>query len=542
MEEPTVYKELRIHDFRLFAEQNIILGKYITVLAGRNSTGKSTILGMLGNSSEIKKKDGTTYTGGQFRAEFSEIFKGSRAFDVSKSNRFELIMSDDGESVSEQCFFRTSWQKYSTDEDSPERFRIIPCRTIDGKKTEAKMEYPVLYLGLSRLFPIGESNDSNINQEHIKFSSEEHEKWFLEKYVHILSLLDTVNQVTNFSIGETDKKKGVGINTDKYDYLTNSSGQDNLGQILLALLSFKRLRENSGDKWRGGLLLIDEIESTLHPSAQARLLDVLLQEARSTGVQIVFTTHSLSLLKNICKKTEHNNSAVNNGVELYYLTNANRKLEVKRNVDYFAIECDLLVQSIVQNGHKIRVYTEDAEARWVLLHLVQPYTAYLNILDVNVGCHSLMSLYSADTAYFGNSIIVLDGDVTDKTLSVVPEKVREHFKNIIKLPGSSRPEQVMYEYLLSLPSEHDFWSQAGAGLNWTYFKENGPDSAAYQSEKERDRYKKWFIDHEKLFDAYHLFDYWINDNSDAVTTFLNCFVSAYNAVAERVLVPLIPKS
>lgn len=537
-----MYKELKIHDFRLFAEQDIKLGKYITVLAGRNSTGKSTILGMLGNSSEIKKKDGTTYTGGQFRAEFSEIFKGSRSFDVSKSNRFELIMSDDGESVSEKCFFRTSWQKYSNEEDSPERFRIIPCRTLDGKKTEAKMEYPVLYLGLSRLFPIGESNDSSINQQHVKFSSKEHEKWFLEKYVHILSLQDTVNEVSNFSIGETDKKKGVGINTDKYDYLTNSSGQDNLGQILLALLSFKRLRENSGDKWRGGLLLIDEIESTLHPSAQARLLDVLLQESRSTGVQIVFTTHSLSLLKNICKKTEHNNSAVNNGVELYYLTNANRKLEVKRNVDYFAIECDLLVQSIVQNGHKIRVYTEDAEARWVLLHIVQPYTAYLNILDVNVGCHSLMSLYSADTAYFGNSIIVLDGDVTDKTLNVVPKKVREHFGNIIKLPGSSRPEQVIYEYLLSLSPEHEFWLQAGAGLNWTYFKENGPDSTAYQNERERDRYKKWFQEHEKLFDTYHLFDYWINDNSDTVTTFLKSFIAAYNAVAERVLVPLIPKS
>ena len=42
-----MYKELKIHDFRLFAEQDIKLGKYITVLAGRNSTGKSTILGMM---------------------------------------------------------------------------------------------------------------------------------------------------------------------------------------------------------------------------------------------------------------------------------------------------------------------------------------------------------------------------------------------------------------------------------------------------------------------------------------------------------------
>lgn len=538
-----MYKELRIRDFRLFSTQEIKLGKYITVLAGRNSTGKSTILGMLGNSSELKKKDGVTYTGGQFRAEFSEVFKGSKNFDRSSSAQFELLMSNNGVGITEQCSFRTSWQKYNNEEETAGRFRIIPCRYLeDGKKTEAKMEYPVLYLGLSRLFPIGESNSASISNKNIKFTNEEHKLWFLEQYAHILSLQDIVNDVSSFSIGETDKKSGVGITTDKYDYLTNSSGQDDLGQILLALLSFKRLCADMGDAWKGGLLLIDEIEATLHPAAQARLLETFLKVARSIELQIVFTTHSLSLLKNICKKIEHNNPLENNGVELYYLTNANRKLEVKRNVDYFAIECDLLVQSIVQNGHRIRVYTEDAEARWVLQHLGQRYTAYLNILDVQVGCASLMSLYSADISYFGNSLIVFDGDVAEKTLEIVPQKVRERFHNIIKLPGKTRPEQVFYEYLLSLPPEHDFWEEADGGFNWTYFKESGPNSAEYAQEKERERYKKWFVAHKDLFDTFHLFDYWVKDNPDIIKQFLADFMGAYNALAERIMVPKIANS
>ena len=73
-----MYKLLKLNDFRQFKNMDILLGKRLTVLAGRNSTGKSTILGVLANSGELKKKDGTTYSDGQFRAEFSEIFHGSK--------------------------------------------------------------------------------------------------------------------------------------------------------------------------------------------------------------------------------------------------------------------------------------------------------------------------------------------------------------------------------------------------------------------------------------------------------------------------------
>ncbi len=72
-----MFRSLKINSFRMFTDKEIYLGRYVTALAGRNSTGKSTVLGMLGNSSELKKKEGATYTDGRFRAEFSELFKGS---------------------------------------------------------------------------------------------------------------------------------------------------------------------------------------------------------------------------------------------------------------------------------------------------------------------------------------------------------------------------------------------------------------------------------------------------------------------------------
>ncbi len=51
-----MYKLLKLNDFRQFKDMDISLGKRLTVLAGRNSTGKSTILGILANSGELKKE------------------------------------------------------------------------------------------------------------------------------------------------------------------------------------------------------------------------------------------------------------------------------------------------------------------------------------------------------------------------------------------------------------------------------------------------------------------------------------------------------
>lgn len=258
-----MFKELKLNDFRLFKNQTITLGKYITVLAGRNSTGKSTILGLLGNSSEIKKNQGTTYNGKQFRAEFSEIFKGSNAFDISQSNRVEIILADENGNYIDHRKFRTAWQ------DGNERFRIIPYKDFDdGKRTAAKFNIPVLYIGLSRLFPIGESDVSGMKSSNIRFESEEDREWFIKQYQDIISIYDEITNITGLTIGETDKKNGIGVDTVHYDYLTNSAGQDNLGQILMAILSFHKLSKVRADNWNGGLLLIDEIDETLHPSAQ----------------------------------------------------------------------------------------------------------------------------------------------------------------------------------------------------------------------------------------------------------------------------------
>lgn len=564
-----MYKKIKINNFRLFHNQTILLGKYLTVLSGRNSTGKSTILGMIANSGELKKKDGTTYSSRQFRAEFSELFKGSHKYDKIGPDKFTITLSDENGNETDYRSFRTAWQtrdrnrkKLQNPENGmgqtkskakilekekkadEERFRVIPFKKLEnGKKTEAKFKYPVLYLGLSRLFPIGESQDSSISTKGIEFKSNEHKEWFVDKYTSILSMQSELKEITNYSIAETDKKNGIGVSTDQYDYLTNSSGQDNLGQILLALLSFKKLKEEKGSQWNGGILLIDEIDATLHPAAQNKLIKLFIQEARENGIQIVVTTHSLSFLKNICDKIAYNShdESKNNNIELYYLTNANRHLEIKRNTPFTEIESDLMVNSIVQSSNKIKLYSEDAEARWFLSKLVSDYLPYVDVVDITIGCTELINLYKADLQYFGNALLVFDGDVKESQLNKVPAQTRRHLGNVLLLPGGKRPEQVIYEYLLSLGPDHDFWTGSAhcLGFTWDYFKENGPFSDDYKQETEREKYKKWFIKHQPFFETTHVMDYWMRDQSILVAEFRKHFKESHNHIAKRMMTFMI---
>lgn len=140
---------------------------------------------------------------------------------------------------------------------------------------------PTLFLGLSRLFPLGESDTRNLTGNKYEDNDQDMKEERKRYYKYILSINSEIKEVNTVALDETSRKKVVGITTDKYDYLSNSSGQDNLGQIMLAVDSFRLLKKEKPDDYKGGLLLIDELEATLHPSAQNRLFDYLLKSAKN---------------------------------------------------------------------------------------------------------------------------------------------------------------------------------------------------------------------------------------------------------------------
>ena len=102
------------------------------------------------------------------------------------------------------------------------------------------------------------------------------------------------------------------------------------------------------------------------------------------------------------------------------------------------------------------------------------------------------------------------------------------------MPGAVRPESVFYDYLISLDADHPYWESAAKfDMSWLYFKEKGPDSELYRKEKERERYKAWFQNHQQVFDDTKLYDFWANDHEEEVKAFKESFVNSYNSVANR---------
>lgn len=513
-------KSISIDNFRAFKNINFELGKYITVIAGHNATGKSTLLGLLGHSAELKKELGIPILKKQFRTEFSEIFKASKDHDLSSPKictiSFKIGNEDD------YRFFRITWQKFTKEDSEKNRFRLIPTRYADNtskKRTEGKVSWPTLYLGLSRLYPLGECDDATLSFTQPKLTEDE-KQWLREKYSLILNINSEINDFTLIDHTNLRSKKSFSIKTDDYDHCCNSSGQDNLGQILCALLSFKRLKaacKIQGKPWNGGLLLIDEFDATLHPSAQNKLTELLYEEAKALPIQIVYTTHSLSLLKYFLKKFPLKNT---HGNKMIYLTNANASLQLRNDPTYEAIENDMLITCSFDKleSKQIHVYTEDPQTQWFLKNIASDeHFNQLKLINVDFSCTNLIKMVKQES-YFSEVLIVVDGDV--------PSEEIECFPNMIALPGTTRPETLIYEYLINLPDDHELYTNEEAmnyGFSKRYIEVNGPLSPQYNKPKqklrERDYYKEWFIDTQAKLDYFSVFNYWKKDNPELVEHF-----------------------
>lgn len=427
-----------------------------------------------------------------------------------------------------------------------ERFRVIPKRRrLDGTSTESKIESPVIYLGLSRLYPVGETVDT-VTAKNRRWGDAADEEWFNENYSRILSIHEPIRSLSSLSITGISSKSGTGVETDTYGPMANSSGQDNLGQILLAVLSLKKLRDEMGGDWDGGLLLIDEVDASLHPAAQQRLLKLLLDESKACGFQVVFTTHSTVILRELSEKNQYNPTSSPGGVEVAYLSCANGKLRSMRNPSWSNLENGLYVSNPALSTRRIGVFTEDAEARWLLRELLDVLRPEVvdnsDFLDVSLGCKQIASLYAGDFSYFREKVVVFDGDVTVEEIDgKIPPAVREGGGNIVFLPGDKRPESLLWDYLSKRPTDGSpLWEDLGAvGVSWENLVESAPEDM-YPGETKRNMYKYWFRRYERTFERARVVEHWVNDNRPEADAFVGDFMRAYNTVAKRVGAQILP--
>ncbi|WCG11215.1 AAA family ATPase [Enterococcus faecium] len=536
---------IEIHDFRAFQNYiDIELSQNITCISGHNGIGKSTILAILSNCGELKKDDAKHINGSLFRGEFSDIIVGDREYDTTGEKAILTFQNvpkinaeiTDRSILVDKLHFRALFQK--------ERYRLLPL-IIEGKReTESKLKWPTYYLGLSRLYPVGEAKTKSRKNLPRNIETE-----LITLHKEILSLDFGDNlQARTIGIQEVSRHK-TGFKSNQYSDTANSSGQDNVGQIILSVLSFKKLKEKDPSNYHGGILLIDELDATLHPAAQRKLFDYLYQQSVELKLQIVFTTHSLSLLEYITLTRQKKKNTTN--IKISYLTRRSDGVHEKANPskEFFINDLNDTYTGAISKINKVKVLTEDSIARWFIKELFdfKKFSPSIDLLDINISWSHIINLVKSDIETFKNYITILDPDINKtenisslrKMIIGLPLTVDEPLSNILILPGTSpnypNIEKMLWEYIDDIPDTHQFFDDPIiSDRNWTkrLVMRDGPESERYKTYDDTMKYKKWFEENRYFIEI--LMKYWVNDNEEIVTEFVDKFKSIYGKISKDI--------
>lgn len=533
-----IIEKVHILKFRKFIDLEIKCGKKLTVIAGQNGTQKTTLLGLLAHPFSMSKKnpddeniastaedeqvkdfsEAKTIQGHTFQSKFASKFKFDNAKERAKEHEYSLYMYD--KSIGNNGIF--TLESITRDKKS-QKLRL--WKKGARKAGDGYMHYPVIYLSLKRVSPIGE--EQKISNNTVNLTNEE-QNFLKSNYDEILSLPPEEYETNEL---KSSNKSTLVSHPSTYSALTVSAGQDNIGSILTAVLSFKRLKEEFPSEYKGGLLFIDEIESTLYPASQENLVRKLFKYAKDFQLQIFCTTHSPSII-NIAMKDEYKNDCAFNYLKSFGLS----KIIVDENVTPEQIYSHLSLTPITPPSapEKIRVYTEDEEARLFLRALLPTkYIRLLDIVKVNIGANELVGLKNRKIKEFTNNLIVLDGDQTTRA------------RNIINLPGQYGPDKLLHEFLKNLPTDNPFWPDVETTGAYSYqvcFRNHHEPPSTTEGEQ-RKFYKKWFKEQcdNHWWDRNNLkaFKYWISQNQAVAEDFKNAFIKTYNLLAKKNNLPLI---
>jgi predicted ATPase len=515
-----IINSVHIKKFRGFNDVRFQLGTNLTVIAGQNGTQKTTLLGIISQPFTISDKGNPMYgekplCGGNYKSLFSEKFKLSDSFDTPQGHEWTLNLNNESD---------PEFTIESIKRDSSRSKGIRFWKKGDRSKGSGYIQLPVIYLSLSRLFPIGEdttissSNDITLTQDEMKFYQEFHNK--------ILIIPDI--ELTGVDYLASKQKNTLGANTSYYDWKMNSAGQDNIGKLLLAILSFRRLKNQYGDAYQGGILAIDELDATLYSASQIKLIEVLRKFSSDLRIQIVFTTHSLSILELACYWQNLPN--IQGQIKVVYLEKKDSCIKAIDSISFDRIKNKLNVAlSGKREIPRIPVFTEDKEGEIFLRTIIKRKAPNLQYNDCTLGCDNLVELARKKIRgfRFPESLIVLDGDVKSEASKM--KRIKQN-KNIIVLPGNKSPERLIAEFLHNLSDESPVWENICKDYTKQYVFR---DHSLGEIQTNRVKAKEWFNSQKQHWgkNCAKVINPWMNENKEEVTAFIDDFdrlVEKYN--------------
>lgn len=444
------YNGIYIKNFRSLKNCYIKLGSNLTVLSGKNGTMKSALLGLIAHPFN-SPNDAKDLVGTPLKTTISNVFKMSKIFDNQKYSYYLDLVDIDGNPIHE---YVSMYYVKNILTKEPERLRVVVGRKRG--KGDGNFNLNTAYINFKRLFPIidtdsVEKTENNMLQE---------DKDFIKNaYLKIFQKTDYDNATL---VSDDMNKETFAPSNSNYNFEAISSGEDNLGHILLKMLAFKNYCQ--GRDSLQGVFCIDEVEASLHPIAQDNLIDFLLDFSKKYNIQIVVTTHSLSLINHVIEKQ----NLMNNGKDKICLNmistrfTDNGAYNIITNPDYNQAYTELTLKGKSSSAReKIFVILEDDVEKQLFNLVIRKREAkkYMkrisNLTNFSKGNSFtfLSKLAKNAEELLKNAIIIFDADVK--------ENLDNYRTSVYKMPSlyGLCLEAEIIKYIVELPGDANLFRE-----------------------------------------------------------------------------------
>ena len=410
---------------------HIDFSKTLTAIMGTNGSGKTTVIHALVCA---------------FSPENNQI----------PNYKFSYFFAPNTDSSWSGSHFKLKYQRTNSN-GNPEEINREYKKGMD-RWTPRYINQPkrnVYYIGIESCLPEIEKSytTGRINYKSIKLTEKEDQKVAIAA-AYILNkqydcLLD--NKFKGRHLMGVELRNGI-----KYSSLSMGTGEQRVIKILRLLYNAEPY----------SLFLIDEIDLLLHVSSLHKLIKKVYEIANSKHIQVVFTTHSLEMMK------------MNKYVSVQYLYHHGND----ETMVYNRITSDLVYDLTGERTSPYTVYCEDCLARSVIETIIRKENLASKVNVVTFGAIENAFTLAASWAItnddaINKSLIMLDGDKynsNEEKMKLIQKRftgteygVEEKWNRAVhvisqfNLPPETAPEKYLYDLIIAYyPPEDELYDTA----------------------------------------------------------------------------------